>query len=149
MKERAENFINEQHISENGNLNALKDWLDSDMSEHIKDKRKEVFKIVRSLDKASNYPSRGELLDRVLDLIKTRWIARLFDGAAQANQDEALINTSENGHTRDRPDRLLRDAYDGIAQGGRMYRQLDAVIIRVISQRPLDIRQNFSLNNHH
>jgi hypothetical protein len=149
MKERAENFINEQHISENGNLDALQDWLDTNMSENIKDKRMEMFKIVRALDKASNYPSRGELLGRALELIKNRWIARLFAGAAQANQNEALINTSENGHAEDGPDRLLRDAYDGIAEGGKMCRQLDAVIIRVISQRPLDIRQNFSLNNYH
>ena len=149
MKERAENFINEQHISENGNLDDLQDWLDTNMSENIKDKRMEMFKIVRALDKASNYPSRGELLGRALELIKNRWIARLFAGAAQANQNEALINTSENGHAGDGPDRLLRDAYDGIAEDGKMHRQLDAVIIRVISQRPLDIRQNFQMNIHH
>ena len=138
-----------KYISENGNLDALKEWLDTDMSENIRDQKKVMFKIVRALDKASNYPSRGELLERVLDLIKTKWIARLFAGADQANQNELLINTSDNGHAGDGPDRLLRDAYDGIAEGGRMYRQLDAVIIRVISQRPLDIRQNFQLNIHH
>ena len=127
MKERAENFINEQHISENGNLDALQDWLDTNMSENIKDKRMEMFKIVRALDKASNYPSRGELLGRALELIKNRWIARLFAGAAQANQNEALINTSENGHAGDGPDRLLRDAYDGIAEDGKMHRPFNNV----------------------
>ena len=77
-----------------------------------------------------------------------QWIARLFTGAAQANQNEALINTSENGHAGDGPDRLLRDAYDGIAEGGKLYRQLDAIVIRAISQRPLDVPQNFSLINN-
>ena len=148
MKERAETFINKQHISENGNIKVLQEWLDTDMSDNIKDRRKVMFKIVTALDKALNYPSRGELIDRVLDLIKNKWIARLFAGADQGNRIETLINTSENGHSGDIPDRLLRDAYDGIAKGGKMYRQLDAIVIRVISQRPPDVPQNFMLMNN-
>ncbi len=45
MKERAETFINEQRIRENGNMDALQEWPDTDMAGNIKNRRNVMGKI--------------------------------------------------------------------------------------------------------
>ena len=73
---------------------------------------------------------REDLLEELLELIKTRWIGRLFPEAAPKNEDLLLIDTSEKNSQND----LLQSAFDRAAEGGKMTRQLDACLLRLFSE---------------
>ncbi len=136
MKERVSSFMTKNHIEENKDDAALAEWLDDDMAKCIKDKADVMSRIAGALRKSlspADEPglSREDLLEELLDLIRKRWISRLFTGAAQENKNELLIDTSERNSRED----LLRGAYDRVAEGGKMTRQLDACVLRELSQK--------------
>ena len=135
MKERVSSFMTKNHIEENKDDNALADWLDEDMANCIKGKAEMVTDIAGAMKKSLSPGellglSREDLLDEMLELIKKRWISRLFAGEAQENKNELIIDTSEKKSRED----LLQSAYDQIAKGGKMTRQLDACVLRAIKQ---------------
>ena len=134
MKERVSSFMTKNHIEENKDRDALAAWLDEDMAKCIKDKSEVMTNIAGAMEKALTVgglgPSRGDLLEELLDLIKKRWIGRLFPEEAPKNEDLLLIDTSEKNSRND----LLQSAYERAAMGGRMTRQLDACVNRAAEQ---------------
>ena len=136
MKERVSAFMAENHIEEGRNENALAEWLDEDMAGRIRDKAKTMTEIAgalsRALTEGEQAPDREDLLDELLDLIKKKWISRLFTGVPQENKGEGDIDTSEKGHAEDPRDALLRSAFDRVAEGGRTTQQLDACLLRAM-----------------
>ena len=98
---------------------ALAAWLDQNMANCIKSKKDVMIKIASALNKALENPGREELFDAMLDLIKTKWISRLFPGAAPKKNDEQIIDTSSKAHSDSR-DALLKASFDRISNGGDM-----------------------------
>lgn len=129
MKERTSGFISKNDIDENEDVDALAAWLDQDMANCIKSKKGVITKIASALNKALGNPGRAELFDAMLDLIKTKWISRIFSGAAPKNNDEHLIDTSSKSHADSR-DALLKASFDRISKGGDMTMHLDACVLR-------------------
>ena len=105
------------------------------MAKCIKDKSEVMTNIAGAMEKSLAVGglglSRGDLLEELLELIKKRWIGRLFPEEAPKNEDLLLIDTSEKNSRQD----LLQSAYERAAMGGRMTRQLDACVNRAISEK--------------
>ena len=125
MKERVSGFINKNDIEENQDVDGLASWLDQDMANCIKSKKDVMTKIAAALNKSMENPGRENLFAAMLDLIKNKWISRLFPGAAPKKNDEQIIDTSSKAHADSR-DALLKAAFDKISEGGDMTMQLDA-----------------------
>lgn len=99
------------------------------MANCIKSKKSVMTKIASALNKTLRNPGRAELFDAMLDLIKKRWISRIFSGAVPKNNDEHIIDTSSKSHADSR-DALLKAAFDRISKGGYMTMHLDACVLR-------------------
>ncbi len=134
MKERVSGFIRQKDIEENQDEEALAAWLDQDMANCIKSKKDVMTKIAAALSKSMGNPGRENLFAAMLDLIKDKWINRLFSGAAPKNNDEHIIDTSSKSHADSR-DALLKASFAKISDGGDMTMQLDACVLRAILKR--------------
>jgi len=118
MKERASGFISQNDIEENQDEKALSAWLDQDMANCIKSKKDVMTRIAAALSKALGNLGREELFEAMLALIKSKWISRLFPGAAPKKDDEQIIDTSSKAHADSR-DALLKASFDKISEGGK------------------------------
>ena len=130
MKERAGAFMEQNHIEETGDEDALSDWLDRELSDCIKNKSDVMTMIAKAMGKALGDPGRDALVGELEDFIKNRWISRLFTDAGEENKDELIIDTSSKPQGNHNKAQLLRNAYDAVTQDGNMVRYLDACVIR-------------------
>lgn len=98
MKERASGFISQNDIEENQDEKALSAWLDQDMANCTKSKKDVMTRIAAALSKALGNPGREELFEAMLALIKSKWISRIFPGAAPKKDDENRSLTPQAKH---------------------------------------------------
>ncbi len=151
MKARFTDFISENEIDEHTNAAVTGEWLDHDMTACITEqdgKKKEVMTmIVRAMDKALGHPDREDLLEHLMDLIRDKWIHRLFTAEDHEHQNEELIDTGNEQENGNGQRQLIRNAYDRIMDNGDFYRHMDAIVLRVISQRPQKKQDELMIHN--
>ncbi len=136
MKERASAFIAKNNINRSTDADILKSWLDDDMSKCILNKRKEMTGIITAMSKTEEEYDRQELVEKMLDLIRDRWIRVIFKEKIRDKNIDIVetYDRQNDGNDKTRGD-LLRYAYEQISAGGKMRDQVDACVIRSLTNQ--------------
>ena len=116
LKER---FLQASQEEDQNGGRKLRNWLDEDLGNCVKQKQDEMTKITRGLVKDMKYPIEDTVLSDLWLLIKSRWIDRLFNA---------------NGEEKKRG--LLQKAWKDMSYYGTLGKALEPIIRQVISEQP-------------